>query len=75
MDIFNRGPGYFTGTSSSVGKMESARRSGALSGMSMSGSPMDPDRRVGFHNRPKKAKFEQPEEIEIPLKVINIQGL
>lgn len=73
MEIFNRGHGYWDGSACSVGKHEAARRSGALSGMSMSGSPMNSDdRRVGFcSKKPEKSKSE-PEEI---IKVINIQGL
>ena len=73
MEIFNRGPGYFTGTNFSVGKHEAAVRSGALSGTSMSGSPMNSDRRrVGFCST-KKPKSVQ--KVVLPTKVINIQGL
>jgi len=43
--MFFRGKGYWDGSNAPVGKMESARRQGYLSGCTMSGEPLDPDRR------------------------------
>jgi hypothetical protein len=75
MKIFNRGPGFWDGSRSSIGKVEAARRGGYIPGPFSSGSLENSGRRVGFHSRPKNSKPEQPKEIGLPIKTINIQGL
>ena len=57
-EMFCRGRGYWTGTNSSVGKVEAARRSGALSGMTMSGEYVD-SKEEGQRRR-EKMGFQKP---------------
>ena len=69
-DVVCRNPGYWDGSRSSVGKMESARRSGALSGMTMGGEELDPNRRkVGFSKSITKKVKKTKKEVEVKSKL------